>query len=383
MQTLKKALDETNWADLAIELGPILGGLPGQGYLIIGDLPDGSRLSHGHDNGDRTWTLMFDEVAELNFLSGSVRGVISLKAEIFNFEPGTTHAQRKRRIPLILHTDDGILCNSEQDPSPLPALPQPQVPSVTSGTSVPIPGGPGEDEKAPMNSSPSTRSDKSTKDDRVNERRVQMVLASAGGEQLSNHVANPTKADHSHARTRTEQRWTDELNQLAQAAFAELRQEAEAALTAAEQRRLDEIKELSAAIMKQHDLIASLKRDAEQARQEAAMQLSRAEQQWRHGEAERMNVARHEWAREMEALKRELEKHRSNSVQLEATVAELRAEGESRKRDFENELRDAATEAQQTLCRARAEWQSEVSRCLEAAGVQISAAFERVMPLKP
>ena len=65
MQTLKKALDERDWADLAIELGPILGGLSGQGYVIIGDLPDGSRLSHGHDNGDRTWTLMFDEVAEL------------------------------------------------------------------------------------------------------------------------------------------------------------------------------------------------------------------------------------------------------------------------------------------------------------------------------
>src|SRR5205823_2172838 len=95
-----------------------------------------------------------------------------------------------------------------------------------------------------------------------------------------------------------EQRWTDELGQLVKAAFAELRQEAEAALTVAEQRRLDDMKELSAAIVKQHDVIASLKRDAEQAEQEAAMQLSKAEQRWRHGEAERMNVARHEWARE-------------------------------------------------------------------------------------
>jgi len=210
-----------------------------------------------------------------------------------------------------------------------------------------------------------------------------MVLASAGGEQLSDHVASPTKVDHPHAGTRTEQRWTDELNQLVQAGFAELRQEAEAALTAAEQRRLDEITELSAAIMKQHDLIASLKRDAEQARQEAAMQLSKAEQQWRHGESERMNAARHDWDQETEALKRDLEEYRSSTEHLEVTVAELRAEGESRKRDFENRLREAATEAQQTLCRARAEWQSEVSRCLEAAGVQISAAFERVVPLKP
>jgi hypothetical protein len=383
VQNLKKALDKMDCADLAIELGPLLGGLPGQGYLIIGDLPDGSRLSQGHDNGDRTWTLMFDEVAELKFLSGPVRGVTSLKAEIFNFEPGTTQAQRKRRIPLILHTDDGILCNSGQDPSPLPASAQPKVPSVTSGTRVPIPGGTGQDENAPMNSSSSTRSDKSTKDDRVNERRVQMVLASAGGEQLSDHVASPTKVDHSHARTRPEKRWTDELNQLVQAGFAEVRQEAEAALTAAEQRRLDEITELSAAIMKQHDLIASLKRDAEQARQEAAMQLSKAEEQWRHEESERMNAARHDWDQETEALKRDLEEYRSSNEHLEATVAELRAEGESRKRDFENRLREATTEAQQTLSRARAEWQSEVSRCLEAAGVQISAAFERVVPLKP
>ena len=63
VQNLQRAADRSSQAELAIDLSNIIGRLPSRGYLIISDLPDGARLSNGHDNGDTTWTLMFDELS--------------------------------------------------------------------------------------------------------------------------------------------------------------------------------------------------------------------------------------------------------------------------------------------------------------------------------
>ena len=69
--------------ELALDLSNILGGLPSHGYVVISNLPRGSRLSHGYDSGDDTWTLMVDELPGLKFLPGPVRGIVSLRAQIF------------------------------------------------------------------------------------------------------------------------------------------------------------------------------------------------------------------------------------------------------------------------------------------------------------
>jgi hypothetical protein len=53
--------------ELAIDLSRLVGKLPADGYLILTDMPDGARLSQGHDNGDKTWTVFCDEIPGLKF----------------------------------------------------------------------------------------------------------------------------------------------------------------------------------------------------------------------------------------------------------------------------------------------------------------------------
>ena len=91
--------------ELALDLSNIIGGLPSHGYVVISNLPRGSRLSHGYDSGDDTWTLMVDELPGLKFLPGPVRGIVSLRAQIFDPTAGGV-GQTKRDLPLVLHMAD-------------------------------------------------------------------------------------------------------------------------------------------------------------------------------------------------------------------------------------------------------------------------------------
>ena len=91
--------------ELALDLSNILGGLPSHGYVVISNLPRGSRLSHGYDSGDDTWTLMVDELPGLKFLPGPVRGIVSLRAQIFVPTAGGV-GQTKKEFPLVLHMAD-------------------------------------------------------------------------------------------------------------------------------------------------------------------------------------------------------------------------------------------------------------------------------------
>lgn len=417
VQSLKKPPDPRGPAELAIDLGNIIGGLPSHGYLIIGDLPDGSRLSHGHDNGDKTWTLMFDELAGLKFLPGPARGIVSLKTQIFSLDPGarrSPHTTRQR--PLIVHTDDGFLWSP----------PEPELAAKSSGSSTtsmetksdacvvqaamledgrnapgtatrsfcPTDAVTQERESAMANKlepcsdhiGPATAvTEKASRDSAI------VPARSSGAVQLFDSAAVETggpgvgqAAQTGSARflSKTEKRWTDEVDRLFRKALGELRREAEEALTAAERRHTAEITELSGAIMKQHEVIAALKRDAEQAKHKEASRLSEAEHRWQHAEAERMNAARKVWAREKEDLKREADRQRSGAEKLTGALAALKAEGESKEREFEKRLKEMAAEAERAFLSARAGWQSEVARCLETAGIQIRAAFERAAPYK-
>jgi hypothetical protein len=53
-----------------------------------------SRLSHGYDGGDNTWTLMVDELPGLKFLPGPVRGIVSLRAQIFDGRRNSANKER-------------------------------------------------------------------------------------------------------------------------------------------------------------------------------------------------------------------------------------------------------------------------------------------------
>src|SRR5262249_15366494 len=93
--------------ELALDMGDIIGGLPSHGYVVISNVPRGSRLSQGYESGNNTWTLMVDELPGLKFLPGPVRGIVSLKAQIFDPAAGGV-AQTTRELPLVLHTDDAL-----------------------------------------------------------------------------------------------------------------------------------------------------------------------------------------------------------------------------------------------------------------------------------
>jgi hypothetical protein len=367
VQNLKKAPDESLPTELAIDLGNMIAGLPGQGYLIIGGLPPGSRLSHGYENGDGTWTLLSDDLAELKFLPGPIRGVVSLKAEVFT--SGTDNeAQKRRRIPLILHTDDAVPDASRE--KRLTVVQERSAPAPTSIAEANNAGAHATEEIGTAGNA-EQGADETTLAPREGEHSSELTGRSGS---IDGGLCSPTDS---------ERPWSDELDQLVHEAFADLPVRAEAALAAAEQRRVEEIKELSAAIMKQHEVITALKRENEEAREATARQLSKAQHEWQRQEAERTEVASAAWMCEKNELIRELDKQRSSVEQLTGMVAALKAEGEAKNCDFEKQLKEAAAEAELRLLRARAEWRSEVERCIKAAGMQINTAAETFLVPKP
>src|SRR5262245_32824978 len=353
--------------------------MPSHDYLIISNLPKGSRLTHGYDNGDGTWTLMSDELAELKFLSGPVRGVVSLKAQIFSLDGSNRSAKAKRQIPLVLHTDDGTPWTPPDQG--IGIRPPAETSSATStrteaDTSL---------DKTRTGGNSAARSairpidaNSNTQISGSDQRHGPAAPASAVGHKSESNSALGQDVDHPARPSKIEQRWADELGRLSQELFSELRHEAKAALEAAAQRHMDEVKELSSAIMKQHEVIAKLRHELEQSKQEAAKRLSEAEQQWRHAEAERLDAARLELAREKDDFRSALNRQHSIAEQLRIELEEIKARGETQKRAFEERLKEAAAEAERSLLIARTEWQGVVARCLETAELQIKAEIEKV-----
>jgi hypothetical protein len=360
VQNLKRAPDELTPTELAIELENMIAGLPGQGYLIIGGLPPGSRLSHGYENGDGTWTLLFDDLAELKFLPGPIRGVVSLKAEVFT--SGTdAKAQKRRRIPLILHTDDAVPdASREKRLTVVQERSAPAPTSIAEGNNADVHA----TEKIGTAGNAEQTADETTLAPREGAHSSELIERSGN---IDEGLCSPSDS---------ERPWSDELDQLVHEAFADLPVRAEAALAAAEQRRVEEIKELSAAIMKQHEVIATLKRENEELRDETAKQLTKAKHEWQREESERAQAAWDASMREKDELIRELDKQRSSVEQLTGMGAALKAEGEAKNSDFEKRLKEVAAEAERRLVRARAEWRSEVERCIKAAAIQINTAVE-------
>jgi hypothetical protein len=350
-------------AQLAIDLSNFISGVPFRDYLIISGLPEGSRLSHGHDNGDSTWILMSDELADLKFLPGPVRGVVSLKAQIFRLEGPNRLAQMKRQISLVLHTADGVLlCPPDQVTSA-------EAESPSEGLASP--------NKTQNGTATMTRSDGPGEATQTGgSRGAEVDRATLHGHNSRAKAELADESKESPAPPNLDQRCGEEFRHKMEEAFAELQKHAQAGLAALEQRRANEVRELSSAIINQHELISALKEEAKQSKQEAEMRVSAAEQQWREAESERMNVARREWARERDSLKCELDSQRRIAERLTAELENLKNQDGIQKREFETRLKELEAEAQRTLIGACAELQSEVAECLETVGTQIGKAFE-------
>ena len=173
-----------------------------------------------------------------------------------------------------------------------------------------------------------------------------------------------------------EQRWGVEVDRFLSHAITELRQEAERALRELEQRHAAEMKDLSEAVRTQHGIIAALELSNRRVKDEAAAQLSAAARAWQQGEADRMKAAQEEWGRHKDALSREIDRNRSAAEQLEATLLALKEQSVAKERDAEARLEQIKQEAEHMLRNARSEWQRQVAKRLESAGVQILAVFD-------
>ena len=368
--------------ELAIDLSRLVGKLPVDGYLIVTDIPDGARLSHGHDNGDRTWTVFCDEIAGLKFLPGDLRGVVSLNALVFSLDPGATRAPRQ--VPLVLHTDDAV---EWTDPPPVgPNKHDLAGPSTSvNGTARSNPGallsGPSRVDLAgePAQGGPD-RSDRNGQvasspnephPDEVNTRQTDQTAARTS-EESGAKKAGPVSALFATAG----QRWGVEVDRLFSQALTELRQEAERALLELEHRHAAEIKELTEAVRTQHGIITALELSNQRIKDEAAAQLSAAERAWHQGEADRMEAAQDQWARQEETLRNERDRHRTAAEQLEAALLALTEQSAAKERDAQERLEQIRQESERRLRNARSEWRSEVAKRLESAGVQILAVLD-------
>jgi hypothetical protein len=373
----KASPDRSDRQELAIDLSRLVGKLPADGYLILTDIPDGARLSQGHDNGDRTWTVFCEEISGLKFLPGDIRGVVSLNALIFSLDPGANRAARQ--VPLVLHTDDAVQWTASSG----------RIGSAGAGTASTAHAKPTSNPGALL-SGPS-RLDAADQSPQL------------GREDWERPGPNPTKPNESHPRVSkpidqaaarkskeseakmgepvlalfagAEQRWGVEVDRLFSHAMTELRQEAERALRELEHRHAAEMKDLTEAVRTQHSIIAALELSNRRVKEEAAAQLSAAERTWQQGEADRMKAAQEEWARHEDALNCEIDRNRSAAEQLETTLLALKEQSVAKERDAEARLDQIKLESERMLRNARSEWQREVAKRLESAGVQILAVF--------
>jgi hypothetical protein len=335
-------------------------------YLVISKLPKEARLSQGYDNGDGSWTLMSDELADLKFLAGPMRGVISLKAQIFSRDSLEWSVKAKRQFPLILHTDDG---------TPWTPIDQGLI-TRTEASSAPTKPEISLNHRQDGAAKRSTASIAANNTDEIrgcHKSHGPVDLAIADRQKGDHNLNMDPKVTQSALSSQIEQRWADELDRLSGEIFSELRGEAKAALEAAEQRHKQEIKELSSAIVKQHELIAELKQQLEQSKHEATTRLSEAERQWREAEAQRMDAARLEWVREKDEFRSELDTQVVIAERLRAELEEMRTRCEAQKRAFESRMKEAAAAAERTLSIAHTEWQGVIARCLDTGDIEIGA----------
>ena len=380
----KISRDRPDRPELAIDLSRLVGKLPADGYLILTDVPEGARLSHGHDNGDKTWTVFCDEISGLKFLPGDLRGVVSLNALIFSLDPGANRAARQ--LPLVLHTDDAVeWTDTPPDGSDKPDLALPSTATNSERMSKALPNGPSAMDGAGEPEQPVP--EQSDRDGQIPTRSNASIAVTT---HLTGRVA-ARKSEESAAKkgdaasglfTDAGQHWAIEIDNLFDQALAELRREAERALLDLKQRHAAEMKELTEALRTQHGIIAGLETSNRRAKDEAAAQLSAAERAWLQGEADRMKAAQDKWAHQEDALKREVDRYRASAEQLEMALLALKEQSAAKDRDWQETLEQVKQEAERMLENARSEWQREVARRLESAGAQILAVLNETAPSK-
>jgi hypothetical protein len=285
---------------------------------------------------------MADELSGLKFLPGPARGVVALKAQIFDPTSGGLE-KTKKEFPLILHM-------AEAGHAPESKAPAKSVPGASAGTSgeqptiTPIPA----ESQKDYESLP--RRGAGAKGSMARTESATQTAATGRDSMDSTPSREAEQPALSEPLTAKQKIWGVDAERRFADAFAALRHEADELLQAAERRHRSEIEELSRAITKQHELITTLKKEAEQ----SALGHLEAERSRQSAEAARMKAAQDAWAKEKEELKRE------------AALKE---------QEFTAQLKKITADAERLMEKTRTGYESAVLRSLGEAEREVRAIF--------
>ncbi|HWA91313.1 MAG TPA: SH3 domain-containing protein [Rhizomicrobium sp.] len=283
--------DEETPLPIPLDLGPLIAPYRRHGRLSlrVERLPPRARLSRGHNNGDRSWSLMSDELDGLAFLpakGGSESCVLGIR--IVSLDGG----------------DGGTLALLDYPVAPGEALAAPPPAPVVA-------------EKPAPRREP----------DNAELRRLQDELSRAKAALAEQAKPAP---DSSAALARAEKTIADLTAQLERAKSRSAAESARDRSDESERKRLrDEVARLKRSLATRDEELAELR---EESRTDSEAALADAERRWRDAEAERLNDAKAQWQGKSERALAEA------TAQFERTQSRAQTEAAQRYRDAEAEL---------------------------------------------
>ena len=321
--TLARAMKEDAPGEIALDLVPLIAPYRKHGRLSlrVERLPHRARLSRGHNNGDRSWSLMSDELDGLTYLppGGGAPDACTLSIRIISLDGGDGATLALLDYPVVA---DGLAPPAVAAKPPAPR----HAPEVDQAELRRL-----RDELARTKSAVADRDADSAELARLRDELEKSKGATA--EQESAFRA---------ARTR----WENELQ-------AQLAASSALATETLERNRAAWQEEQSARAAKTQPR-------AEDPRRQVEAALAKAEKEWKAGEAERLAAARTKWADETGA---QLEKIKTRAA---AESAREKSDEAERRR-----LRDEVARLKKSLSAK----ESELEQAREAAGRDGEAAL--------
>jgi hypothetical protein len=335
--TLARAMKEDAPGEIALDLVPLIAPYRRHGRLSlrVERLPHRARLSRGHNNGDRSWSLMSDELDGLTYLppGGGAPEACTLSIRIISLDGGDGATLALLDYPVVA---DGLA------PPAVAAKPPRHAPEV----------------------------------DQAELRRLRDELA-----RTKSAVADRDADSAELARLR------DELEK-SKGATAEQ----ESAFRAASSALATETLERNRAAWQEEQSARAAKTQprAEEPRRQVEAALAKAEKEWKAGEAERLAAARAKWADEtgaqLEKIKTraaaESAREKSDEAErrrLRDEVARLKKSLSAKESELEQAREVAGRDGEAALAAAEKAWRDQETQRFATARAQWQDRSERAL----
>ncbi len=345
---------EAEMLSIPLDLRPLLEPYKDHKKLMlrVERLPQRARLSAGQNNGDQSWSIASDELADLRYLFPSdLQETLSLAIRVINPIDGATVAVLSHRI-----SPSGAVLEAPQNPPAPRSVPN------------------------------------SATDAEVRALRNQLAAAKA--------ALAASEADSGALLKQREEAWKQHSRELVEAALKKAKAEYDAEFSGrlkdvadrAEEtimaRRAAWQSELDASIAESEKRVELARTEARaSAKREGDAAFALERQAWKAEEAQRLAAAEAKWREGVRAIESEARTRSQKSEQDAAELARLRERlaaaekiSESREKELEN-ARNALSatrenlkrEAEAALVRAKADWTSEETKRLTALEARLRA----------